>query len=165
MNILKGKKPYNMFMAGASLVTYRRNSMTVNAVVCTLRSTIVPDELRMIFLPHYLGSHFVKGEALVYQWADRLSEDYEGGSWDFFQLSHGGFYLAPAHSGRLRVQWPDNYCDETMGPDAFGVVVTLYALNDPAFRTHDEKIVDHYHALRAFAAEHVEASKIFKAID
>jgi hypothetical protein len=137
----------------------------MNEINHTLKSNLVPAELRLNFLPHYLGSHFMTGEALVYQWADRLSDDYEGGSWHFFQLSHGGFYMAPALNGPLRVQWPENYCDETIGADAFGVVVTMYALNDLAFRTHDEKIIEHYHALRAFAADHLEASKIFRAID
>jgi hypothetical protein len=129
-------------------------------------SSVVPDKLRINFLPRYLGAHFLRGESMVYDWASRLSHDYQGGSWHFFELSNGGFYMAPAHAGpTLRVQWHGNGYDDTMGADAFGVVVTLFALCHLAEKTGNDKIIDHYHALREYAMTHAEAAEILQAID
>ncbi|MDT8844009.1 antirestriction protein [Paraburkholderia fungorum] len=62
-----------------------------------ITSSVVPDELRLNVLPRYLGRHFLQGEALVYDWAARLCPTYDGGFWNFFTLSNGGFYMAPAN--------------------------------------------------------------------
>jgi hypothetical protein len=139
--------------------------MTQANSVDAITSSVVPDELRPNFLPHYLGSHFLRGEALVYEWASRLASAYDGGSWSFFQLSNGGFYMAPEQSGRLYVRWHLNGYNDMMGADAFGVVVTLFALCHLAELNHDDTIIGHYHALRAYATQHVEAANILRAID
>lgn len=140
--------------------------MNENNVVNIITSSLVTEELRPTFLPHCFGPHFLRGESMVYDWASRLSGDYEGGSWHFFALSNGGFYMAPAHAGpTLRVQWHGNEYDDTMGADAFGVVVTLFALCHLAEKTGNEKIIDHYYALREYAMTHADAAKIRRAID
>jgi hypothetical protein len=128
-------------------------------------SSVVPEELRLNFLPHYLGAHYLQGEALVYDWARRLCHVYNGGSWNFFQLSNGGFYMAPARCGRMHVRWHLNGYNDMMGADAFGIVVTLFALCHLAEKCDDDRIIEHYHALRAYAAQHVEAANILRAID
>ena len=130
-----------------------------------ITSSVVPEELRPNFLPHYLGSHSLRGEALVYEWAHRLASAYDGGSWSFFQLSNGGFYMAPEQCERLYVRWHLNGYNDMMGADAFGIVVTLFALCHLAELREDDRIIEHYHALRAYAAQHVEAANILRAID
>jgi hypothetical protein len=128
-------------------------------------SNVVVDELRLNFLPHYLGAQYLQGEALVYDWARHLCGSYNGGAWNFFQLSNGGFYMAPERCGRLHVRWHMNGYNDMMGADAFGIVVTLFALCHLAEKCSDDRIIDHYHALRAYAAQHVEAANILRAID
>jgi Antirestriction protein len=139
--------------------------MTQETSVDAITSSVVPDELRLNFLPHYLGSRYLRGETLVYEWARRLASAYNGGLWVFFQLSNGGFYLAPERCGRLHVRWHMNGYNDMMGADAFGIVVTLFALCHLAELRHDDRIIEHYHALRAYAAQHVEAADILRAID
>jgi hypothetical protein len=139
--------------------------MTQETFVDAITSSVVPDELRLNFLPHYLGSNYVRGETLVYEWARRLASAYDGGSWIFFQLSNGGFYMAPERCGRLHVRWHMNGYNDMMGADAFGIVVTLFALCHLAELRRDDRIIEHYHALRAYAAQHVEAANILRAID
>ena len=34
-------------------------------------------------------------ENTIYNLMDMLSEDYQGGSWKYFELSNGGFYMSP----------------------------------------------------------------------
>ncbi|KAA0080855.1 antirestriction protein [Paraburkholderia sp. T12-10] len=137
----------------------------MNANECKITSAVVPDELRLNVLPRYLGRHYVQGEPLVYDWAGRLCAAYRGGHWIFFTLSNGGFYMAPADLGRVAVRWHLNGYSDTMGADAFGVTVTLYALCHLAEMTRDDTIIDRYHQLREFACQHVEAANILRAID
>ena len=135
--------------------------MTENKII----SAAVPEELRLNVLPSYLGRHYMTGEAYVYAWAERLCTAYRGGLWHFFTLSNGGFYMAPATLGRVAVRWHLNGYNDMMGADAFGITVTLFALCQLAEKTHDETIIDHYHQLRDFATQHVEAANILRAID
>ncbi|MDR6449637.1 hypothetical protein J2794_005775 [Paraburkholderia terricola] len=130
-----------------------------------ITSSVVPDELRLNVLPRYLGRHFLQGEVLVYDWAARLCHTYDGGFWNFFTLSNGGFYMAPANLGRVHVRWHLNGYNDTMGADAFGIVVTLFALCHLAEKTRDDAIINRYHELRTFATQHVEAANILRVID
>ncbi len=130
-----------------------------------IASAVVPDELRLNFLPCFLGRHYAQGESLVYAWAGRLCAAYRGDHWNFITLTNGGFYMAPAESGRVAVRWHLNGYSDMMGADAFGVTVTLYALCHLAEMKRDDTIIDRYHQLREFASQHVEAANILRAID
>ena len=77
------------------------------------------------------------GEPLVYAWLDRLSADYNGGQWDFFELSNGGFYMAPVMPGPLRIDVHGNYYSGTVSADAAGVIATLFALGQLAAEVTD----------------------------
>ena len=130
-----------------------------------ISSAVVPDERRLNVLPTFFGRHYVAGESLVYDWAGRLCTAYQGGFWHFFTLSNGGFYMAPAALGRVAVRWHMNGYSDTMGADAFGVTATLFAFCHLAEKTRDDTVIDRYHQLREFAAQHVEAANILRAID
>jgi predicted outer membrane lipoprotein len=120
---------------------------------------------RLDFLPRMMGRHYLKGEALVFAWARRLSRDYDGGEWEFFELSNGGGYLAPKRAGSLLMEWGPSGYRGTLTADAFGIVVSLFALCHLAEMTRDDQVIDCYHLLRAFALEHHERNQIFRAID
>lgn len=128
-------------------------------------ASLVPEAKRMAFLPNCFGRYFLMGEVLVYGWLDRLSADYSGGCWEFYTLSNGGFYLAPKIGQRLRMAVEGNGFEGELSPDAAGIVATLFALNQLAFETRDDHLIDCYHALRDFALEHAEAALIAQAID
>lgn len=132
---------------------------------CKITSSVVPEELRVNVLPRYLGRHYVAGESLVYDWAARLCSSYDNGSWHYFTLSNGGFYMGPANMGRVYVRWHLNGYNDMMGADAFGITVTLFALCHLAEKTMDDTIIERYHQLREFATQHVEATNILRAID
>jgi hypothetical protein len=128
-------------------------------------SSIIPKELHAHFLSRYFGTQYQRGEALVHEWATRLSGTQSTGSWDFFQLSNGGFYMAPASCGRIPVRWHMNGYSDMMGQDAFGVVVTLFSLRHLAEKCGNHGIIGHYHSLRTYATQHMEAANILRAID
>jgi hypothetical protein len=128
-------------------------------------ATTVPEEKRMGFLPRLFGDRLIVGEATAMSWAATLSVDYQGGLWDFHDLSNGGGYMAPTTPERLRLQWADNHFDGVMSADAAGIVFTLYALNHLAHRYEDEAFVRLFHLLLDFAKGHPEARRILSVID
>ncbi|WP_427183796.1 antirestriction protein [Bordetella bronchialis] len=133
------------------------------AISTTVR--LVPDNERMNFLPKHFGQRLMlAGELAVYGWLDRLSEDYRGGYWHYYEIP-GSFYMAPTSHDTLRIVWPLNWCDRTMSADAAGIVATLYALSELCQRPQGADLVDKYYALREFASVHAEASAILAAID
>lgn len=128
-------------------------------------SELVVDELRMGFLPLVFGRRYLQGEGFLYDWASRLSPDYSGGHWLFFRLSNGGFFAAPSLPLSVNVRCNLNGYEGQMGNEAFGIVVTLYALCHLAEVYDEGMYIDHYHALRAYAHDHPERREIFRAID
>lgn len=130
-----------------------------------ITASLLSEESRMGFLPAFFGQAMTIGEGLVYCWMRNLSEDYRGGSWDYFKLSNGGFYMAPHTSKKFRVLVACNYFEGELSADAAGIVATLYALCELANRTASDRIVDLYHLLRDYAGEHPDAGQIFAAID
>ncbi len=62
----------------------------------TLTCTLVPESLRTSITADLFGAYFpLQLEPFVFSMASRLSEDYSGGYWNFYQLGNGGFYMAP----------------------------------------------------------------------
>lgn len=80
----------------------------------------VAEKDRLDFLPRYFTPRWMlRGESLVYAWMRRLSPDYQGGYWEFYKLSNGGFYMAPSPDREaLRLVVSANYFDEVVSADA-----------------------------------------------
>lgn len=129
-------------------------------------ANLVDDEAeRMEFLPRLLGMrNLMRGQNKPFEWADRLSNDYKGGSWKFFDLSNGGWYTAPAGDKKYNVQQNMNGYEGEMSADAFGITCTIFTLAE-LMQNGDEKLIAQYGALLAFATGHAESSAIFGAID
>ncbi|MCQ0031443.1 antirestriction protein [Burkholderia glumae] len=130
-----------------------------------LLSWKIDGALRMNFLPGLFGPYFVRVEAMSAAWAGKLSPDYDGGYWEFFRISNGGGFLAPASERQFRVLVDTNGYEGAMSAGAFGIVVTLFALCYIAQITQSDLIASRYHELRDFASGHPEAREIFRAID
>lgn len=139
--------------------------MNTATVVPSLGSSVVPTEKRAEFLPKYFSTEYLNAEGMIFTWARRLSADYTGGLWQFFELDNGGCYLAPDHASRFKVICSTNGYEGEMGADAFGITVTLFALCHMAEITGDDRLIDRYHLLREYAYAHPEAAAIFAAID
>lgn len=133
------------------------------------RTEIVNEERRLQMLPKHFGRSMMLVEGAIYNFARLLCKKYDGGFWQFFELSNGGFYMAPDLPGQLEVSWSDNYYSGTMSADAFGITVCLFAFSHLSFQLdntpHGEKVAEHYLLLRDYAADHKEAGAIFAATD
>jgi hypothetical protein len=130
-----------------------------------VKAVRVPDSKRLNALPRYFGRQSMTGEALVYQSLQSVWVGYSGGFWDFFELTNGGFYMAPRLEEPLRIQCDGNGFDGNMSCDAAGIVACLMAFNALAWQTREVHFGELYYKLRDFAAQHAEVASIFAAID
>src|ERR1022692_1022899 len=105
------------------------NKPAVN-VKNTISATLVGEAERLNFLPRFFGERFMLlGENAVFDWMGKLSEDYNGGFWNFYTLSNGGFYMAPAGRDVMQISVDGNGFDGTLSADAAGIVATIFALD------------------------------------
>lgn len=129
-------------------------------------ATSVPENARMNVLPKFFGMRYMLvGENTINSWMRALCSTYEGGLWEFYELSNGGFYMAPCGVEKLDIQVRGNGFSGTMSAEAAGITVCLFALCQLANQTAQAHIVDLYYKLREYALRHFESSEILAAID
>ncbi len=124
----------------------------------------VPDDARIHTLPLHFGQHMLTVENAVYRWMRRLAPAYSGGYWHFYELSNGGFYMAP-ECEPLLIRVEGNGYEGLMSSAAAGITACLFSFSHLSFRIDDQVISTHFHQLRDFALEHQEAGAILAAID
>lgn len=134
----------------------------------TITRTIVADNRRINHTATLFGIHFpMRLEPAIFNIAGNLAAEYDGGLWDFFALSNGGFYMAPNTANQFNVSCENGY-EGSMSADALGITACLYAYSHLSFggpREFSEVCAEQYHWLREFALDHSEAGSIFRAID
>ena len=95
------------------ILTESPSSATVNA-------RLVTGEERLRTLPKHFGPRQLTVEHAVFTWMRELATEYRGGVWQFYELSNGGFYMAPqVEPLHLRVE--GNGFDGQMSADAAGI--------------------------------------------
>lgn len=120
---------------------------------------------RLRALPRHFSVHsMLRVESAVYAAMRELACEYTGGYWHYYDLSNGGFYMAPDAVAPFAVSVHGNFFTGTLSPDAVGIVASLFGINRVA-NAGCERCIEHYYLLRDFAASHPEASAIFRAID
>lgn len=139
--------------------------MTTDVDAGPVTERLIPEVERLAFLPRYLGTLAVVGEGMVFDAMRELSDTYRGGSWAFYGLSNGGFYMAPQIDGPVRVVCAGNFYDGEMSAQAAGIVACLFALNRLAWRAKSDHVCRVYEQLLEYARDHPEASAIGAAID
>ena len=134
----------------------------------TIYRDLVPDGCRVAHTAGLFGIDFSRRlEPHVFTMAERLSPDYRGGYWDFYALSNGGFYIAPAMEGDCRVR-SENGFEGSVSADALGLTACLYTYSHLSFAgetAFSEACAEQYHLLREFSLDHAEAGAILRAID
>ncbi len=138
---------------------------SINTTSQKIEAREVANDERLQTLPRHFGRHMLTVEYAVYAFMRRLVNQYSGGCWAFFELSNGGFYMAPECATELSICVDGNGFEGTMSADAAGITACLFALSHLSFQIADDSIAEHFHRLRDFALEHAEASVILAAID
>ena len=128
----------------------------------------VADDLRLEHVEKLFGINFpMTIEPTLYSITERMSPDYRGGYWEFYELSNGGFYMAPAVTDRFNVNSQNGY-NGKMSADAFGVTVCLYAYSHLSFTEKEgftNECARQFHLLREYMFDHPEVHAILAAID
>ena len=79
--------------------------MSAQTSLSLITKELVPEDQRMAVTERLFGIHFpLKLEPVIYGITDRMAADtYNGGYWSFYQLSNGGFYIAPSNDRTYQV--------------------------------------------------------------
>jgi hypothetical protein len=138
--------------------------ISADRVSQTIQARQVADGERIGTLPRHFGKHLLRVEDAVYGFLREFAADYSGGYWNFYELSNGGFYMAP-EGPSLRLSIESNGYEGEMSADAAGITVCLFALSHLSFQIRNDTIPRHFYQLRDFAVEHAESAAILAAID
>ena len=141
--------------------------MTTQASQITVTRELVPEDQRLDVAERLFGIHFpLQLEPVIYGITEKMAEDYDGGYWDFYTLSNGGFYMAPAGDHVFRVAC-DNMFEGDLSADALGITACLYAYSQLSFSNgrFARVCACHYHLLREFMMDHAEVRGILGATD
>jgi len=128
---------------------------------------LVPENQRLSITERLFGIHFpLKLEPVIYGITDRMAEEYKGGYWDYFELSSGGFYMAPSGDDVFHVTC-DNMFEGDLSADALGITACLYAYSNLSFENgrFARVCACHYHRLREYMMDHAEVRAILGATD
>lgn len=129
-----------------------------------IQAKVVPGDERLQFLPRVFGRRFMQGESAVFNWMRRLCPGYNGGFWEFIDLSNGGFYLRLVTEKPLTIHVEGNGFSGELSADAASIVVCMFAINELMF-DGAHQLDDAYYALRDYALQHAECRSILHAID
>jgi hypothetical protein len=125
----------------------------------------VEENERLQMLPRHFGRDMLTVEYAIFAFMRKLSAQYTGGYWTYYELSNRGFYMAPQSGSRFLIAVDTNDFAGEMSSDAAGITACLFALSHLSFQVRNDQIAEHFHFLRDFALEHTEASVILAAID
>ncbi|WP_281989294.1 antirestriction protein [Aquimarina aggregata] len=131
----------------------------------SIKRTLWPVDKRHRFYPTFLPGCEMAFEQAVFRFMEEFCKPYNGGYWDFYILSNGGFYLCLNQKGDMRVENHENYFFSDMSADAASIGVNLFALGQMAHQFERQHINDAYYHLLDYAKIHPEADKILRFID
>jgi len=125
----------------------------------------VEENERLQMLPRHFGRDMLTVEHAISAFMRKLSAQYTGGCWTYYELSNGSLYMTPPER-TYRMTIRSNGFDGEMSADAAGITVCLFACSLLSFEYRaTEVFARHFHGLREFALEHPESTQIFAAID
>lgn len=128
---------------------------------------LVAEQERINHTAKLFGLNFpMRLEPAIFNIAANLASEYNGGFWEFYKLSNGGFYMAPVSDKKFSVSCENGFEGE-LSADALGIVCCLYAYSHLSFGegAFAETCAEQYHLLREFALDHPEVGCIMQAID
>ena len=134
----------------------------------TITRKQVPNHKRIQHTAALFGLNFpLHLEPFVYAITGNIADDYNGGYWEFYELSNGGFYMSPQSDTSFQVSCENGF-EGVLSADALGITAFLYAYSHLSFSGKsgfDETCARQYHWLRDYMLEHPEAAAILGAID
>lgn len=128
-------------------------------------ATPVPEFRRLSVLPRYFGHHMMVVEAAIFDALGEMCDTYQGGYWEFYELSNGAFFMAPATAEKLTLTCAGNYFQGELSAEAAGIVASLLGINRALWKFRTKQLDDRFYGLREYAIHHPESALIMAAID
>ena len=129
---------------------------------------LVPENQRLAITERLFGIRYpMELEPAIFNFTERLSDDYKGGYWDFYTLSNGGFYLSLADERTYHVI-SESYYEGDLTSASLSIAACLYAYSHLSFvgtSAYSNTYADHYHKLLEHAMLQAEAKFILQVID
>jgi hypothetical protein len=94
----------------------------------------------------------------------RIVPEFRAGYWHFFELSNGGFYMAPDIDAAQARSLTSAQLRQ-MTAEAVGIAACLLAFRELSSQIQNGVMARHYFQLREFATGHAEANEIFAVVD
>jgi hypothetical protein len=132
-----------------------------------ITSKRIPVNQRVKITAELFGLAFpMRLEPTIFNFAGNLAAEYDGGYWEFYKLSNGGFFMCPTADTPFHVRCENGFEGE-LSAEAFGIVCSMYVFSNFSFSdgAFAETCAQHYHWLREYALDHAEAGSIMQAID
>ncbi|MFZ4859907.1 MAG: antirestriction protein [Desulfuromonadaceae bacterium] len=132
----------------------------------TIHRIQLNEDERINYHAYHFGDNFpFKIEPFIFDMSRNLSGDYTGGCWNMYELTNGGFYMAPDSETPFKVTCMNGY-EGTLSADGFGIAVCLYAYSTLSFSEDLADVcAEQYHLLQECMFEHPEVKSILAAID
>ena len=133
--------------------------MSESARECPIYATpVYNEELRLRRIYKEFGVYALQVERYIFNQFRALCPEYDGGSWDFYEVSNGGWFMAPRDKENYTLMCAGNWYTGTVSAEAAGIIACLYVYGNLQY-------ADKYWDLREYAYQHPEAAKILAAID
>lgn len=121
-------------------------------------------------LATYSGQDSIRMKLMVYDFMSTLCRTYAGDYWHMYELTNGGFYMAPSDTSRTYdIYWAANAFSDTLSADAAGIVSCLLAYRRLSFTSplvkQRERYEFLYQCLYVYVFEHPESALILRAVD
>lgn len=120
---------------------------------------------RLQCLPQIAGKNCVVLEHTIYDMLSMLSDDYDGGYWDYYRLSNGGFYMAPNGLLLYGIRSHGNFFEGEVFAETAGIIATAMAYSHLSFLPTGGCFGMAYQLISEFINEHPEARIIRAALD
>jgi hypothetical protein len=131
--------------------------------ITAARVIFIPDNLSC--LPELAGRGDVPLERAIYDLLRGMSPDYGGGGWEYFQLSNGGFYMAPQKRGAYRIVYEGIGFDKAVSEQAAGIIACATAYSHLSCLPQGDRFVRAHQLLLDFIEQHPEVELILAALD
>ncbi len=123
-------------------------------------ATLITDKRKLPLFWRVFGARYASlAESLIETWFLRLTNGRKVASWEFYDLSNGGFLMIPIRESSLCVSFRER--SVILSIEGAALVTLLLALTDLCVTTGDIMIESRYFQLLEYVRAHSEVEDIF----
>lgn len=130
-----------------------------------IEAVLLKPKQRLACLPRHFGPRCTLVENAVYQMMARLHPPYRGDYWDFYELSNGGFFMAPTACDVYRLECDGNGYAGDFSARTAGIAVCAMTYSQLSFWPDGARMAEMFYRLRDFIDLQAEARQLYALLD